>query len=180
MLSPWTQKEIYSHLGPQVSNMSSTVYPRFSLAGSQTHKNSKNTTAECEFFPQMAKAVKPYVKELSIRSPHTLPEIAALRPPVFVSGWSLHPSWQFQCNRPHEGQRNKAGAYQQEWFHYRTIGQSLRHVRLSSTVWHRPSPYCGTMLVDREETVRSDKWIGIWWKSDSVRPTRSSTYLPTV
>lgn len=118
--------------------------------------------------------------ELSIRSPHTLPEIAGLRPLVFVSGWSLHPSWQFQCNRPHEGQRNKAVAYQQEWFHYRTIGQSLRHVRLSSTFWHRPSPYCGTMLVDREETVRSDKWIGIWWKSDSVRPTRSSTYLPTV
>lgn len=131
----------------------------------------------CEFFPQMAKAVKPYVKELSMRPPHTLPESAGLRPPVFVSGWSLHPSWQFQCNRPHEGHRNKAGAYQQEWFHYRTIGQSLRRVRLSSTVWHRPSPYCGTMLVDREETVRSDKWIGIWWKSDSE--TYKIVHLPT-
>lgn len=85
---------------------------------------------------------KTWINECFLQPLQTVPEMGGLRPPASVSGWSLRPGSQFQYNKPHEGQRNKAAAYQQEWFHYRTIGQSLQHAHLSSTVWRRPSPYC--------------------------------------
>lgn len=126
----------------------------------------------------LCRSIKWIIYQLYISLFHVLPATGGLKPLVSVSGWSPHLGWQFQCNKPHEGQRNTTATCQLGWFHYKTNGQSLQLGHSSSTGQCRFSVHYGTKRERRSRIYQSKDKDKV--KSSIYLLRKGSTYLRRV